>query len=95
MKSIDAAWTAGLLEGDSSEWNPTADFFGVRRRDRELLLKLQRLWGGKVVHLEDVDKFEWQLPAEEARAFLQTIGLHLCKGTRKYEMHKKLYEELK
>lgn len=94
-RSTDAAWTAGFLEGDSSEWNPAADFFGVRRKHCVGLNNLVSMWGGEVVYHESIDKFEWQLPVEEAGTFLRTIARHLCKGTQKHEACKKLYKEKK
>lgn len=67
----DIHWAAGFIEGEGSF---TSARVQVGQKDRSLLLRLQRLFGGSVYAYDNVDRVaQWCASGERARGVAMTL----------------------
>ena len=72
--TLDIAWAAGIYEGEGScEVNRRTQRVKVTQKDRWILDKLQKLFGGRLSKTPNKGCSTWQCYATRARGFLMTI----------------------
>ena len=69
---LDIAWAAGIYEGEGSVQRNTGAV-GICQKDKEILLRLTKLFGGSISSCGNRPLFQWHISGARARGFLLTI----------------------